>query len=131
MATLRLYDRLTGAEKCWSGVTGLNSQAGARLRIAVRERERAAPCTELVSDPGFSPSGEVLLCGALVQHGADAPMIRGSVAASFVYSFWSQNMSKTLAHGGDACISPVMSCRLPAVTGVIHGESAHLKSANL
>ncbi|CAB1455554.1 unnamed protein product [Pleuronectes platessa] len=34
MATLTLYDRLTGAEKCGSGLTGLNSQAGARLRKA-------------------------------------------------------------------------------------------------
>ncbi|CAB1457235.1 unnamed protein product, partial [Pleuronectes platessa] len=36
MATLTLYDRLTGAEKCGSDLTGLDSQAGARLRIAVR-----------------------------------------------------------------------------------------------
>ncbi|CAB1449990.1 unnamed protein product [Pleuronectes platessa] len=33
MATLTLSDRLTGAEKCGSGLTGLNSQAGARLKI--------------------------------------------------------------------------------------------------
>ncbi|CAB1420320.1 unnamed protein product [Pleuronectes platessa] len=36
MATLTLSDRLTGVEKCGSGLTGLNRQAGACLRIAVR-----------------------------------------------------------------------------------------------
>ncbi|CAB1433014.1 unnamed protein product, partial [Pleuronectes platessa] len=35
MATLTLSDRLTGAQKCGSGLTGLNSQAGARLRKVV------------------------------------------------------------------------------------------------
>ncbi|CAB1431422.1 unnamed protein product [Pleuronectes platessa] len=36
MATLTLSDRLTGAEKCETGLTGLNSQAGERLNSGVR-----------------------------------------------------------------------------------------------
>ncbi|CAB1430793.1 unnamed protein product [Pleuronectes platessa] len=41
MATLTLYDRLTGVEKC---VSGLNSQAGARLRIAVHGHYMVCCC---------------------------------------------------------------------------------------
>ncbi|CAB1456979.1 unnamed protein product [Pleuronectes platessa] len=75
MATLTLSDRLTGAEKCR---TGLNSQAGARLRIATLGGAQLTPDLPAVPQNAATPPA---LSDAIEAHCQQSAPGQGDVAA--------------------------------------------------